>query len=291
MTEINLEAMTHGGKFHADDVFSAAFLRIMNPDIRILRTFEVPEDFAGIVFDIGFGRFDHHQESAEVRVNGVPYGAFGLLWRAFGENWLIRSDCPEEQARKESAHFDESFIQPLDLDDNTGCGSPVAGMIGMFNPSWDSDKSTEECFDEAVAFASLVLQKKMDSILSVQRARQLVEESLAESKDNIVILPRFAPWKMILVPSDADFVVYPSQRGGFSAQAVPADTSTKELKYRFPEEWAGKSKLELSKLSGIDSLSFCHNSRFLISADYIADIIQACKKARNMHIARYGLSF
>ena len=70
---------THSGKFHADDVFSAALLTILNPDIKIERGFEVPEDFDGIVFDIGFGEFDHHQQDRAVRENNIPYAAFGLL--------------------------------------------------------------------------------------------------------------------------------------------------------------------------------------------------------------------
>ena len=29
------EAITHGGVFHSDDVFSTAFVQILNPDIKI----------------------------------------------------------------------------------------------------------------------------------------------------------------------------------------------------------------------------------------------------------------
>ena len=57
-------AFTHGGSFHADDVFSAALLKLCRPDIRILRGFTVPPDFEGLVFDIGGGRFDHHAKTA-----------------------------------------------------------------------------------------------------------------------------------------------------------------------------------------------------------------------------------
>ena len=51
-------AFTHGGKFHADDVFSAALLLHFNPQLTIQRGNRVPEDFAGIVFDIGRGEYD-----------------------------------------------------------------------------------------------------------------------------------------------------------------------------------------------------------------------------------------
>lgn len=276
MTELRNHAMTHGGKFHADDVFSSALLRIINPNIEITRTFEVPSDFDGIVFDIGYGKFDHHQEGSEVRENGVPYAAFGLLWREFGAS-LISDSCPLEQAVKEAIHFDESFVQPLDEDDNTGCGNQLASVIASFNPSWDSDEPADQCFFEVVDIAIVILKKKIDGMMSVQRAKELVQAALADSKDHIVILPRFAPWKMILVPSDAEFVVYPSQRGGYSAQVIPVDSDTKEVKCNFPAEWAGKSQDELQKISGIRTLTFCHKGRFLISADSLEDVIKACK--------------
>ena len=117
--------------------------------------------------------------------------------------------------------------------------------------------------------------------MSVQRAKELVEAALANSNDNIVILPRYAPWKTILVQSQAEFVVYPSQRGGYSAQVIPADLDTKEAKCYFPEEWAGKPEDELPIISGVSTLTFCHKGRFLISADNLDDVIKACKIAQN----------
>ena len=75
--KIPANGFTHAGKFHADDVFATALLQILRPDIKITRGFTVPDDFDGIVYDIGFGMFDHHQEPREYRANGVPYAAFG----------------------------------------------------------------------------------------------------------------------------------------------------------------------------------------------------------------------
>ena len=72
-------AITHAGKFHADDVFCAALLTYLNPNIQIKRVFELPEEYEGIAFDIGNGLYDHHQKNSRVRENGIPYAAFGLL--------------------------------------------------------------------------------------------------------------------------------------------------------------------------------------------------------------------
>ena len=37
ITRKDAKAFTHGGKFHADDVFSAALLLYLNPEIQITR--------------------------------------------------------------------------------------------------------------------------------------------------------------------------------------------------------------------------------------------------------------
>lgn len=45
----NASAFTHSGKFHADDVFSAALLLYLNPEITITRGNQVPENYEGLV--------------------------------------------------------------------------------------------------------------------------------------------------------------------------------------------------------------------------------------------------
>lgn len=264
-------AFTHGGKFHADDVFSTALLRILFPGIRIRRGFRVPEAFDGIVYDIGGGPYDHHQAGAPVRQNGIPYAAFGLLWKQYG---------PSLVGEEAAAHFDETFIQSLDLDDNTGCGNPIAAAISVFNPPWDSNTAPDTCFFQAVELAQNILSHHLEAIRARQRAEQYVKECYQMSRDKrMVYLPRFAPWRNVLIPTDAMFVLYPSQRGGYSAQVVPKAADTNEAKCFFPASWAGKPEQELPALSGIPSLTFCHNGRFLISAAKLEDAYLACRRA------------
>lgn len=264
-------AFTHGGKFHADDVFSTALLRILFPGIKVRRGFRVPEAFDGIVYDIGGGAYDHHQSGAPIRPNGIPYAAFGLLWRQYGPS-LVGEEAAE--------HFDETFIQSLDLDDNTGCGSPIAAAISVFNPLWDSNSFPDTCFFQAVDLAQNILTHHLEAIRGRQRAEQYVQECYQMSRDKrMVYLPRFAPWRNTLIATEAMFVLYPSQRGGYSAQVVPKALDTNEAKCPFPADWAGKTEQELPILSGIASLSFCHNGRFLISAAKLDDAYLACRKA------------
>lgn len=262
---------THAGKFHADDVFSAALLTILNPDIKIERGFQVPEDFDGIVFDIGFGEFDHHQQDRPIRDNKVPYAAFGLLWRKYG-SMLVG----EEEAKR----FDEKFIQSLDMNDNTGSDNSIADIISVFNPPWDYAVSSDSAFQEAKELAYKILVKEMEHIKSINRAEALVTKALTKSEDGILVLPRSAPWKKFVKEKNIDFVVCPSNRGGYSAQAVPREDKPNELKIPFPEEWRGVDRENIGKVSGVETLQFCHNSGFLISALTQEDVIKACKLAR-----------
>ncbi len=266
--KIPATGFTHGGKFHADDVFSTALLQIVRPDIQVTRGFTVPEDFDGIVYDVGLGMFDHHQEPREYRANGVPYAAFGLLWRELGPSLV-----GENQARL----IDENFIQPLDLNDNTGEQNSLCDAIGFFNPVWDSDADSDACFFEAVAVARRILDREIESARAVNRADEKVRAAYAASENGIVVLPCYLPWKNALYRSDALFVVYPSQRGGWSAQCVN-DRKTKRSKLPFPASWAGQPQSVIAQKSGLEGIRFCHASRFLITADTQEQAIEACRQ-------------
>ena len=266
--KIPARAFTHGGKFHADDVFSTALLKILRPDIKVTRGFVVPDNFDGIVYDVGGGMFDHHTEPRETRPNVVPYAAFGLLWRVLGAGLV-----GEHQARL----LDENFIQPLDLNDNTGEPNSLADAIGSFNPVWDSKDDPDECFWRAVPFAQTVLENEIAAANAVNRADAAVQRAYKNARDGIVVLPGYMPWKNGLYKTDALFVVYPSQRGGYSAQCV-TDYRTRRSKVPFPAAWAGKPEEELRRVSGL-GLRFCHPSRFLITADDRDQAVEACRRA------------
>ncbi len=76
--------ITHNGKFHCDEVFSTIILSEVYDEIILCRTSELtnisPNQF---VFDVGEGKFDHHQANAETRENGIKYASAGLIWREY----------------------------------------------------------------------------------------------------------------------------------------------------------------------------------------------------------------
>ena len=269
------KAFTHGGTFHADDVFSSALLLYINPEIVISRGNKVPEDFDGIVFDIGRGRYDHHQKDSRVRENGVPYAAFGLLWEVLGKEIL-----GEELAEK----MDESFIQPLDINDNTGEKNELATLIGNFNPPWDAKGGSDEAFFQAVSVAGMILENKFERYRGNARADQRVEQVLEEHnpKDRILVLPEFIPCQKALAETEIAFVIFPSNRGGYCIQPQKREYSM-NYKCSFPSQWLGLEGEELVKETGLSSAVFCHKGGFLMTVGELEDAKAACKKALEVY--------
>lgn len=271
-------AFTHSGKFHADDVFSAALLLYLNPEIMITRGNRVPEDFDGIVFDIGRGQYDHHQKDSRIRENGIPYAAFGLLWEELGADIL-----GEELAQK----FDESFVQPLDNNDNTGEKNELATLIGNFNPTWDAEGSNDEAFFQAVSVAGMILENKFERFRGNERADKRVEEIYAHHEQavhdrekhrddaRILILPEFVPCQKFLSETEIAFVIFPSNRGGYCIQPQKKEYSM-NYKCSFPVEWLGLENEELAVATGLKSAGFCHKGGFLMTTGELADAVQAC---------------
>lgn len=278
------KAFTHSGKFHADDVFSSALLLYLNPQITITRGNQVPEGYDGIVFDIGRGRYDHHQRDSRVRENGVPYAAFGLLWEELGSGIL-----GETLAQR----FDEEFVQPLDNNDNTGEKNELATLIGNFNPVWDeteaADGVTEEERDRglsvgflrAVQVAGMVLENKFARYRADARADEKIDQVLAMQETQggdarILVLPEFVPCQKRLKETDIAFVIFPSNRGGYCIQPQKKPDSM-NYKCSFPKQWLGLENEELQEATGLASAGFCHKGGFLMTVGDEADAIRACE--------------
>ncbi|MBO7509391.1 MAG: MYG1 family protein [Alphaproteobacteria bacterium] len=144
---------THNSRFHADDVLSAALLKIVGiiPDISFVqRVGQIQQGFEGLAFDIGGGEFDHHQQNARIRPNGAKYAALGLLWDAIGTEYIIekyKSDM--NTAIKATEKFDTDFVIPMDLSDNFGTKkypNTLSYMIASVNDVKFTPKETDDMF-------------------------------------------------------------------------------------------------------------------------------------------------
>lgn len=227
---------THGGVFHADETFACALLRVLNPSLKIERVFKAPEttNENELVLDIGFGRFDHHQsEGVPTRPDGEKRAAVGLIWDEV-KDLLFQTQEAQER-------FETSYVIPVEIQDNGGDTNPLSLMIGAMNTNWDESPAVEaEHFEEAVCFFEKLIRREQERENSALRGQNIVTSALEtaeeEGHETVVVLEQFAPWQSILVPSKAQFVVFPSNRGGWNVQTVPTELGGRESKKLLPAQ-------------------------------------------------------
>lgn len=112
------DAITHGGNFHADDIFSIAVLDYIFHDLKINRlTYEeelkakpLPNQ---IWFDIGGGVYDHHQRGGngihkkiDNNKKSIPNASFGLIWNSYGLKY-----CSKFFSNYKDYDFYNSFLK------------------------------------------------------------------------------------------------------------------------------------------------------------------------------------
>ncbi|MFB5191417.1 MYG1 family protein [Alicyclobacillus fastidiosus] len=268
---------THHGKFHADEVFAVAILKQFYPDAKVVRSRD--DDILSncdIVVDVGRGKYDHHSTDKVYRENGIPYASAGLIWRDFGHECVDRLGASAD-ANRVVQTVDERLIQAIDAIDN-GVDldrdpriKGISELIAGFNPPWNSDADENEAFEQAVQFASHILNNTLRSELGRMAAIEIVKAAY-DRRDNkeILELDAFCPWSETLFEIDHDasvlYVIFPDKHGQYRIQVVPKALGSFEARKPLPEAWAGREGHELGEIIGVTDAVFCHPARFIAGA-------------------------
>lgn len=270
--------ITHAGTMHADEVFATAFLDLYNKDIEVMRVSEIEKAKIrkdAIVYDIGRGKFDHHQENAKVRENGIKYSSLGLLFEEFGKDYLKQEKI--EDIDEVYIGMEKELIEAIDAIDNGVFPEIIApykvktisDIIKLFNPSFGSNEKEEEQFIKAVEVAKQIWQETLYSVIGKVKAKKIVLEKIKNEKKDYLELEEYLPYEETLLKTEEGdhllFVMYPSNRGGYGIKTIKKSLEDKTDRMLFPESWAGLENKELEKVSNIKDISFCHSGRFLVT--------------------------
>ena len=271
--------ITHSGTMHADDIFATAFLDLLYGNIKVFRTTVVPTDLNSdiLVYDIGRGQFDHHQEDAPKRENGITYCSFGLLWNTYGKQFLEKRHI--NNIEDVFTFFDKDFVEAIDADDN-GIFPKIeaqykvktlSDVFKLFNPGYKSGQDESVQFLKAVEFAKGIFEEELLSVIGKVTAKGQVLKALERKENNTLYLEEYMPYEQTILneetASDIYFVVYPSNRGNYGIKTVPISSEDHTKRLDFPEEWAGLEQDDLEKVTGIKGITFCHATRFLVCCD------------------------
>lgn len=288
--------ITHAGTFHADEIFATLILSKIIKEITIIRVQEIREKINEniIVYDIGGGKFDHHQLGGNgERQNGVKYAACGLIWKQYGKNLLEKYKVQEIDYAWN--YIDKNLIQFIDANDNGQLPKlqtdyknvHLSQIIGLFNPKWDENIDSDEKFMQALKFAEIIFDEFLQDTISKIKAKSLIKQAIENSLNGIMVLNEYMPWKEFLLESknekakDINFVVFPSKRGGYNVYAVPKEIGSFENRKSLPLEWRGLRDEELQKVTGAKSARFCHNAGFICSTETKEDAIKLALKANS----------
>ena len=288
--------ITHNATFHADEIFATLILSKVLPEIRLIRLPEVREQYDDnvIVYDIGAGKYDHHQFGGNgQRENGIKYAACGLIWKDFGKMLLTKYDVEDIDYTWD--YIDKNLIQFIDSNDNGQLPKlqvdyrnvHISYMISIFNTRWDEEIEGDEKFLEALNFANIFFNEFLKDTFSKMKAKEQVDQAISASKNGIMILEKCVPWKEFVLHSenekakDINFVVFPSKRGGFNVYAVPLELGSFENRKSLPQSWRGKRDEELQEVTGVKSARFCHNAGFICSTETKEDALELAYKANN----------
>lgn len=286
--------ITHSGTMHADEVFATAFLELLFKNIKLIRVAHInSQDYKDkIIYDIGYGEFDHHDENAKVRENGIKYSSFGLLWKKFGKEYLKKEKI--ENREEVFDKFDKELVEGIDAIDNGMFPEIIApykvktlsDVIKLFNPSIFTEEDENTGFLKAVSFAKTIFEETLYNVVGKIKAKKIVTELINQNEDKFYLeLDQYMPYEeAILTNEQANnifFVLYPSNRGGYAIKTIPKSLEDKTDRLLLPEKWAGLSSEELQEVTGVKGAIFCHSNRFIATAktkeEAIKLLIQALK--------------
>lgn len=284
--------VTHNATFHADDIFSTAVLTILlNGKCKVIRTRdESIIKSADYVYDVGGeydasrNRFDHHQiGGAGKRENGIPYAAFGLVWKTYGETLCGSKEVADK--------IDASLVQPIDARDNgvdlftlktDVAPFLVENVFSAFRPTWKEEDDFDTPFFELVALAKKVLIRKIRKAQDSLEAENFIKNAYEQSVDKrLIVIDGNYPWHDVIIGyAEPLYVVFSNARKDvWRVGCVRKEKKSFENRKSLPESWAGLRDEELAKVTGVADATFCHNGRFLAVAKSKEGAIALAQKA------------
>jgi uncharacterized UPF0160 family protein len=274
---------THNGRFHSDDVFSVALLKVLYPHAKVVRSRDLEVlDACDLVLDVGgiydeaTLRFDHHMPGgAGARENGINYSAFALIWKKFGLQYCGGN----EEAWK---RLDKGFVSSFDAYDNGQktyeITTPVARIVELqdlfdnyLNPNLDEPAALSDYdrqFDIALGIATLILDRATKRRIAEVASEQYYYDTWLASPDKrYVVIEKFATSgeKSDQMP-ELLYCVYRAPNDTWNIKALAKSKDSYESKKPFPETWAGLRDKDLDDMTGIEGAAFCHNGRHLCGA-------------------------
>jgi uncharacterized UPF0160 family protein len=274
----------HDGTFHADEVTAVALLVeaglvdidkvVRTREEKVLASCEFVCDVGGI-YDPQIKRFDHHQ--ADYR---GPLSSAGMILHYLKSQKIIAEEYAE--------YLHKTLVHGVDLIDN-GAYTPPPGICtfsslvaNFIPPSYESSKQElDTAFFEAVAFVRGFLSRLKNRFFYIASCKKQVEDVMKNDKQ-CLIFEEPLPWLDSFFELDgehhpAHFVIMPAGNHWKLRGIPPSYKERMKVRVPLPAAWAGLTKEDLVRVSGLSGAIFCHKERFISIWETKEDALRAWK--------------
>lgn len=283
-TEIST-VVTHSGKFHADEVYAIAILKVAATIDRISdfdfngeydavgieRTNDIERfsNCSNILFvDIGGGTYDHHQveETPEHWEDGTCKASVGRLFTAVRD--IFVRVCGTRCANT----ILEEVVKPIDHNDTTGFSYVLATMVDAYNSNdvnveRDQDSRFIAVLEKATEHIWALACAGHERLLRMKEIKKSAAPLYSKSFDGPVVLctKRVYAEEVSEMFPEAIACIYPHERGDFVVRSLSGSVNTPWLA---PEQFRGQRDTEELKRHGA---TFCHKNGFIMGFESMTD--------------------
>lgn len=271
--------ITHSGKFHVDDVISTVFLSKILKKVILLRisTIENKNLENKMVYDIGFGEFDHHQKNRNgKRENEIYFSSIGLLWQKFGKKYL--ENLKVKNIDKTFEYMDKELIQYIDATDNMQTeyleNKISPDFIKLCNPEWNENISEDEAFLHALKLADEFWEVYLKHAIAEVEAIDIILNRINNCKDCYLIFDKEMPYRKAIKLSNNDklkYIIFKSRREGYDIRTISDSCKFKK------ELVQAKDINTARKLTNINDLIYVDIHRKLCCTKTLGSAIQLVK--------------
>jgi uncharacterized UPF0160 family protein len=266
-----LQAATHSGPFHADDVLAWALIQLFYaPDANLVRTRD-PAVLAGcdLVFDVGGeydpsrGRFDHHQTSYR-----GSYSSAGMVLRWLEDTGHVDAELASLLRAEVVDYVDAVDNGRVVPQANVPC---FARMVEAYTQGPEELGAYDGAFDDATRMAAGFLRGIVAGLEQVRRAESAVlsamDDAVREGRA-VLFLDQYHKWKPTYyahggADHPTDFVLFPGMEGSWRVVAIAPEEDSFAQKRPFPSAWGGLTNGALEQVTGVPGSLFCHKNLFI----------------------------
>lgn len=252
----------HSGSFNIDDVVSIALVKILNPNIEVIRTNSINASKDDeICLGIGNSGLNYHKKPYATDYYGNLLSLSSLMWDEIADDIMALYNINNVDEAFEMFYnkLIKKICYTVRYNYDISNSFPENKIILNFNSILGNNNQN---FNEAVEVGKVIIENLLRKIIEEVDygtiENEIWEKAKSTATNGIYILEQYIPWQNHLSKNQEDndvkVVIFKSNRSGYNVIS-------------------GNS--EIFKISNCEHLSFCHPSGFMGIANDLNKAIQA----------------